>query len=64
MENKTNIPLEVPSSIFMIPIYEKIPAQERVANPVFYQFERSMTEILSERKADSISTMIAAVFIP
>jgi hypothetical protein len=64
MENNTKNPLENPSHVHIVPAQENFPAQELVANPVYFQIERSMTEILSERKADAISTKIVAVFVP
>lgn len=43
---------------------EKIPAQERVANPVKYQYERSMADILTERAAEGSIMNFAPVFVP
>jgi hypothetical protein len=38
--------------------------QELIANPVSFQIERTMAEILTERAAENKQMMIVPVFIP
>lgn len=46
------------------PQINRFPAQERIANPIAFKFERTMTEILVERLIESNDKSIVPVFVP